>query len=85
LKYWPSSHGLNKLVIKAKMHVNTYIVLKFSLLYEKDDVIIFIYIYIGETRPYFKTKHFFKKYVFLYALTQIGCFNTGFVKNTTKY
>ena len=46
LKYWPSSHGLNKLVIKAKMHVNTYIVLKFSLLYEKDDVIIFIYIYI---------------------------------------
>ena len=33
LKYWPSSHGLNKLVIKAKMHANTY------------DVIIFIYIY----------------------------------------
>ena len=26
LKYWPSSHGLNKLVIKAKMHANTYIV-----------------------------------------------------------
>lgn len=25
LKYWPSSHGLNKLVIKAKMHANTYI------------------------------------------------------------
>jgi hypothetical protein len=45
LKYWPSSHGLNKLVIKAKMHANTYIVLKFSLLYEKYDVIIFIYIY----------------------------------------
>ena len=35
LKYWPSSHGLNKLVIKAKMHVNTYIVfLKFPLLCE---------------------------------------------------
>jgi len=34
LKYWPSSHGLNKLVIKAKMHVNTYIVLKLPLLYE---------------------------------------------------
>ena len=30
LKYCPSSHGLNKLVIKAKMHVNTYIVLKIS-------------------------------------------------------
>jgi hypothetical protein len=26
LKYWPSSHGLNKLVIKAKMHANTYII-----------------------------------------------------------
>jgi hypothetical protein len=45
LKYWPSSHGLNKRVIKAKMHTNTYIVLKFSLLCEKYDVIIFIYIY----------------------------------------
>jgi len=32
LKYWPSSHDLNKLVIKAKMHANTYIVLKFLLL-----------------------------------------------------
>jgi hypothetical protein len=31
LKYWPSSHGLNKQVIKAKMHANTYIVLKFPL------------------------------------------------------
>ena len=26
LEYWPSSHGLNKLVIKAKMHANTYII-----------------------------------------------------------
>ena len=34
LKYWPSSHGLNKLVIKARMHANTYIVLKLPLLYE---------------------------------------------------
>ena len=33
LKYWPSSYGLNKPVIKAKMHANTYIVfLKFPLL-----------------------------------------------------
>ena len=30
LKYWPSSHGLNKLVIKAKMHANTYIVFEIS-------------------------------------------------------
>ena len=26
LKYWPGSHGFNKLDIKAEMHVNTYIV-----------------------------------------------------------
>jgi hypothetical protein len=24
LKYWPSSRDFNKLVIKAKMHANTY-------------------------------------------------------------
>ena len=33
-KYWHSSYGLNKLVIKAKMHDNTYIILKFPLLCE---------------------------------------------------
>jgi hypothetical protein len=51
LKYWPSSHGLNKLVIKAKMHANTYIVLKFPLLCE-NMMLEYLYIYIGETRPY---------------------------------
>jgi hypothetical protein len=25
LKYWPSSRGFNKLVIRAKMHANTYV------------------------------------------------------------
>jgi len=25
LKYWPSSHGFNKLVVKTKVHANTYI------------------------------------------------------------
>jgi len=25
LKYWSSSHGFNKLIIKAKMHAKTYI------------------------------------------------------------
>ena len=35
LKYWPSSHGLNKLVMEAKMHVNTYIVLKLFFCYMK--------------------------------------------------
>jgi len=24
LKYWPSSRDFNKLIIKAKMHINTY-------------------------------------------------------------
>jgi hypothetical protein len=47
LKYWPSSHDLNKLVIKAKMHANTYIVLKFSLLCE-NMMLQYLYIYILE-------------------------------------
>ena len=34
LKYWPSSRDSNKLVVKAKMHTNTYIFSKFLLLYE---------------------------------------------------
>ena len=34
LKYWPSSHGTNKLVITTKVHTNTYIFLNFPLLYE---------------------------------------------------
>jgi hypothetical protein len=34
LKYWPSSHYSNKLVVIAKVHTNTYIFLKFSLLYK---------------------------------------------------
>ena len=47
MKYWPSSHDLNKLVIKAKMHANTYIVLKFSLLCE-NMMLQYLYIYILE-------------------------------------
>ena len=30
LKYWPSFHGSNKLIVKAKVHANTYIFLKIS-------------------------------------------------------
>jgi hypothetical protein len=44
------------------MHVNTYIVFEIFFVVWKYDVIIFIYIYIGETRPYFKTKHFLNMY-----------------------
>jgi len=32
LKYWPSSYGSNKLVVKAKVHANTIYFLKFPLL-----------------------------------------------------
>jgi hypothetical protein len=34
LKYWPTSHGSNKLVIKAKMHAKTY------FKYPRDHVLI---------------------------------------------
>jgi len=46
------------------MHANTYIVLKFSLLCE-NMMLQYLYIYIGETRPYFKTKHFLKNMYFV--------------------
>ena len=31
-KYWPSSHGSNKLVIKAKMHAKTYFIFLYFFL-----------------------------------------------------
>jgi hypothetical protein len=34
-KYWPSSHGSNKLVIKAKMHAKTYFIYIFFLYKKK--------------------------------------------------
>jgi hypothetical protein len=34
-KYWPSSHGSNKLVIKAKMHDKTYFKFFYFFLYKK--------------------------------------------------
>jgi len=50
LKYWPSSRDFNKLVIKAKMHANTYF-LKFSLIYE-NTIWFFYFYYFWETWPY---------------------------------
>ena len=70
-------------LLKPKCMLIHILFLKFSLLCE-NMMLQYLYIYIGETRPYFKTKHFFKICI-LDALTQIGYFNTGFVKNTTKY
>ena len=88
MKYWPSSRDFNKLVIKAKIHTNTYF-LKFSLLYE--NTIWFFNFW--ETWPYArKTKHYFYFYFYFYffnVLTKTEYFNTGFVslqyKNTNQY
>jgi hypothetical protein len=43
LKHWPSSHGFNKLVIKAKMHAKTYIFWIFVVW--KYDMIFFFYLW----------------------------------------
>ena len=93
LKYWSSSHGSNKLVIKAKMHAKTFFKC-FCFMHKKkqydffcyrrircDEFFIF-YFYLWETWPYaFKTKkHLFFFFNFFFdVLTKIGYFNTGFV------
>jgi hypothetical protein len=83
LKYWPSSRDFNKLVIKAKMHANTYF-LKFSLLYENT---IWFFIIIFERLGRMHEKKIF--YFFNFVLTKTIYFNTGFVsiqyKNTNQY
>jgi len=33
LKYWPSSHDFNKLVIKAKMHAKTFFFKKYNMIF----------------------------------------------------
>jgi hypothetical protein len=47
LKYWPSSYGFNKLIIKAKMHAKIYIIF-FGFMKIRRDDFIYIYIYIFE-------------------------------------
>ena len=92
MKYWPSSHGLNKLVIKAKMHANTYIVFENFLCCVKIGCYN-IYIYILERlgRVLKPKKTIFGKYYFFFMLllTKTGYFNTELVslryKNTTQY
>jgi len=42
LKYWPSSHGSNKLVIKAKVHAKTFFKC-FCFMHKKDNMIFFCY------------------------------------------
>ena len=52
LKYWPSSHGLNKLVIKPKcMLIHIYCFGNFLCCVKIGCYNIYIYIF-GETRPY---------------------------------
>ena len=53
------------MVIKAKMHASIYINLKNSFVVWKYDVIVYIYIYIGETRPYAWKQNIFIFYIFL--------------------
>ena len=78
MKYWPSSHDFNKLVIKAKMHAKiTYIYFLFSLLYKNTK--FFSFERLGRMH---ENKSFF-------FLENPGIFNTGFVflryKNTDQY
>ena len=88
LKYWSSSHGLNKLVIKAKMHANTYIVSEIFFCCVKIWCYN-IYIYMLERLGRMHENKTFLIYFIFYVLTKTGYFNTGFVslqyKNTNRY
>jgi hypothetical protein len=53
LKYWPSSHDFNKLVIKAKMHAKIFFFFEIFFIW-KYDMIFFI-----DLAVYMKTKTFF--------------------------
>jgi hypothetical protein len=88
LKYWPSSRGFNKLVIKAKMHANIYF-LKFSLLYENTIWWIFIlFLFFERLGRMHENKNIFL-FLFFNVLTKTRYFNTRFIslqyKNTNRY
>jgi hypothetical protein len=77
LKYWSSSRDFNKLIIKPKMHANTYF---WNFLgYMKIQYDFFL-----ETWPYA-----WKQNIFFNVLKITGYFNTEFVslqyKNTNQY
>jgi len=80
-KYWPSSRDFNKLVIKAKMHANTYF--WNFLCYMKIQYDFLLLLFFRDLIVCMKTKTFF------YVLTKTGYFNTGFeslqYKNTNQY
>ena len=83
LKYWSTSHGLNKLVIKAKMHANIYIVF-WNFLCCVKICCYNIYIYILE-----RLGRMHENKIFFENLTKTGYFNTGLVslqyKNTNRH
>jgi len=87
-KYWPNSRDFNKLVIKAKMHANTYF---WNFLFLYSNTIWFIIIIIIERlgRMHENKTFYFFIFYFFYVLTKTGYFNTGFVslqyKNTNQY
>ena len=91
LKYWPSSHGLNKLVIKPKcMLIHIYCFGNFLCCVKIGCYNIYIYIYLERLGRMHENKTFvFCNYVFFDVLTKTGYFNTEFVslqyKNTNRY
>jgi len=81
LKYWLSSRDFNKLVIKAKIHADTYF--WNFLCYMKIQYEFYIYIFERLGRMHKNKKYFF------FILTKTWYFNTGFeslqYKNTHQY
>jgi hypothetical protein len=77
LKYWPSSHGSNKLVIKAKVHAKTFFEC-FCFMRKKDNIIIFFVIGKYDVMNFFlslrglavcmKTKYIFFGFIIFFAM-----------------
>jgi hypothetical protein len=89
LKYWPSSHDFNKLVIKAKIHAKIYIYfLKFFLLYKNTIWFLFFLLALRDLAVC-TNKIFFSVFFNVFkVLMKTKYFNTGFVslmKNTNRY
>ena len=88
MKYWPSSRGFNKLVIKAKMHANTYFFEIFFVIWKYN--MMNFYFYFWETWPYaWIQKHVLLILLLFNVLTKTRYFNTRFIslqyKNTNRY
>ena len=81
MKYWPSSCGFNKLVIKAKMHANTYFFEIFFVVLKYNMIFFLFFERLGRMH---------ENKIFYYFFTKTRYFNTEFFrlsspKNTTTY